>query len=662
MATTTLENHLPLSTPESGKSAEQLFDEQLQAAGLVNISNKVREWIASNPIALNEIGRLADDGFGAKIENNTAAQGLLHSAFAETMALEKLRQNGAARELPLNVHEVIQSTEPEGAREVVVEGVVIPNDLSSLDATPQPAAQEPALRAADHLEQAATVSPAPLAAPAESVASMRRQERSTAVQETTTNNESRGWFQRVRNIGKRGVAATLIAGATVTGVGAGIAKVASIEGQPQSVAAALELASQEKTLEEKKNFFDGAVDVHMLPGRIGNNFGPAVTYEDLRIDTPENREKTLQGFSEMLRGNVDIMVAYMYTFGQAGDKITEQNAAVRLQQLKDLAVSLEDEKNIGARYDAHQKVMEVLNTIQGGNQGKFGPEHISWYIAPDNTLGLDNSVLDNGAEYVDYSITLLADANPTFVKDAKIEVLKNCGRQLGTEELQQLVQFLISKKAPVITTTTFAPSPITSIPHNWNTYPGGGGGGGGGGGTPPEYPPEHPPENPPEVKDYSGGVDTAPGIDPSTVVFRGWTPDPEVAGNGTNSPNLSAATQPGSETGGRADGAAANTDRQVDRAEDGAGENRTEADKEAKKAAEKEAKKQAEADKKAAEREAKMSDKKNEDAAVKRAQAGMDSNGRPTGSSGSSGGNGSSGSGGTGGGNSSGGGSDGGNS
>lgn len=519
MANTTLENHIPSSTLESGKSAEQLLDEQLQAAGLINISNKVKEWIASSPIALNEVGRLADKGFGAQIESNTSAQGLLHSAFAEAMALEKLRQDGPARELPLDVHEVIQSTEPEGAREHVVDGAVIPNDLSSLDAVPQPTVQEPALRTVDHLEQTAASSPAPLVAPAESVASTLRRENNsgTTIQETATDEESQSWFQRVRTIGKKSVASALIAGAAATGVGAGVAKFISLEGQPQSVATALELAAQEKTLEEKKNFFDGAVDVHTLPGRIGNNFGPAVTYEDLRIDTPEFREKTLHGFSEMLRGNTDIMVAYMYTFGQAGDKITQENAAQRLQQLKDLAAFLKDEKNIGARYDAHQKVMEVLNTIEGGGQGKFGPEHISWYIGPDNRLGLDNSVLDNGAEFVGYSVDLLPDANPTFSKDALIDVLKNCGRQLGTEELQQLVQFLISKKAPVITTTTFAPSPITQIPSNWNTYPGGGGGGGGGGGyTPPETPtPETPEEeNTPKssnVEDYQ-----RPGTDDTT--------------------------------------------------------------------------------------------------------------------------------------------------
>lgn len=653
MATTTLENHISSNNPEIGNSAEQLLDEQLQAAGLINISSKVKEWIASNPIALDEVGRLADKGFGSEIQNNTAAQGLLNNAFAEAMALQKLRQDGPARDLPLDVYEVIQSTEPEGARELVVDGVVIPNDLSSLDATPQATIPEPSLPVASRPQIQTAIS-----SPSESVAAALGRESGarTPVQETATSNESRGWFKRVRNLGKRGVAATLIAGAAATGVGAGIAKFVSLEGQPQSVAAALELAANEKTLEEKKNFFDGAVDVHTLPGRMGNNFGPAVSYDDLRIDTPEAREKTLHGFSEMLRGNTDIMVAYMYTFNLAGDKITPANASQRLQQLKDLATSLKDEKNIDARYEAHQEVMAVLSTMQGGAHGAFGPEHISWYIGPDNHLGLDNSVLDNGAEYVTYEVTLLDGTK------SEVKILKNCGRQVGTEELQQLVQYLIPKETPVATSIV-APAPVTQIPHGWNSYPGGGGGsggGGGGGGTPPPNP-EHPPETQQEVKDYSGGVSTAPGIDPNTVVFRGWTPNPEVAGNGTSSPNLNPVNQAGSEAGGRADGASDNTERQVERAEDGAGESRTEADREAKKQAEKEAKKQADADKKAADKKAAMESKKAQDDAVRRAQSGMDSSGRPSGSSGSSSGA-SGGNGGSGNGNSSGGSSDGGNS
>lgn len=83
------------------------------------------------------------------------------------------------------------------------------------------------------------------------------------------------------------------------------------------------------------------------------------------------------------------------------------------------------------------------------------------------------------------------------------------------------------------------------------------------------------PTVPEEGKDYSGGVDTAEGIDPSSNGFVGWTPDPAESGNGTNSPDLAPQVAPGTESAQQAQDAAPNTNPQVGTPETGAGTNRT---------------------------------------------------------------------------------------
>ena len=141
------------------------------------------------------------------------------------------------------------------------------------------------------------------------------------------------------------------------------------------------------------------------------------------------------------------------------------------------------------------------------------------------------------------------------------------------------------------------------------------------------------PETPetPEGKNYDGGVDTAPGIDPSQNGFVGWTPDPAENGNGTGSPNVNGSTAPGAESGGQAGGASQNTSPQVQTQEAGAGTSRTGEDTAAQEQAANAAAQQQQANQQAAQTEQQMSQPGAVDQGVRDAQAGIGANGRPIG-------------------------------
>ena len=132
-----------------------------------------------------------------------------------------------------------------------------------------------------------------------------------------------------------------------------------------------------------------------------------------------------------------------------------------------------------------------------------------------------------------------------------------------------------------------------------------------------------------EAKDYSGGVDTAPGIDPNQNTFQGWTPDPIESGNGTGSPNLAPQVAPGSESAQQAPAAAPNTHAQVATPEAGAGTNRTAENLQKIIRGAQDFMQQQRANSHAADMDKKMSDAGNIGDAIRKAQADMGADGRP---------------------------------
>lgn len=207
-------------------------------------------------------------------------------------------------------------------------------------------------------------------------------------------------------------------------------------------------------------------------------------------------------------------------------------------------------------------------------------------------------------------------------------------------EAQPTEQAPVGDGDPVAPATPATPAtphvPVQPVTPTTPTIPGGGGGTTPGGGGPIPGGGDTTPggETYDPTKIYTGGTETAEGIDPSLNGFVEDTQDPLEADNGTGSGNQNADTVPNAEAAGvTASDAEANTLPQVDTPETGAGTNRTQTDLAERQQQAKAEAEQAAANAKARNAEAAASASGATDRNVANEQAGMDANGRPRGAS-----------------------------
>ena len=595
------------------------FDQELLGAGLINVSDDLREWIMNNPTARQEVARLNSEGFGEKVNSSTTAQAELIKTFEDAAAQDNLRSAGIARDIeaprtsaPALVAPRI-TTPAEVAPTAAAEPVVLGSSVASIDAYRAYKSGSKKGKKKLHLK-----SPRSKKASPESTASARGPE-----------TEGRHLFLRV-------VGGIALAGVLLTGGAKAVEHFTGPSSQEQTTSVDINLASKAVTLEQQQNFFNNIDPSDLLEKKTHiNNFGPPS--EALRNG---DHQGVLKDWHDLFTGKnngAEIMTTYLAAL-EMGDAPKKPSA----EQMKDpkvywdymdarIAYAKKLTDNPDLRTQLYNDLMDKL-----GHHAEYGPIQSMQGAADYVNKNVDPSSKYYNHVLTDLSIAVTEDYVPVTVDMGngvtKVLLVKiDCDCQLGEENLHPLATPTPEQPAPVVVERAapaapilqprqVAPTPITEIP-TWNTpdVPTGGGGG---------WTPETPTQD--EAKDYSGGVSTAPGIDPSQNGFIEWTPDPVEHGNGTASPNLIPNVPAAAEIIDQlASGAQQNTHTQVEHQETGAGTSRTDADQAAQKRAERAAAQQQAANEKAARKAEQMSSQNAVKEAKKAAQSKIGSDGRP---------------------------------
>ncbi len=372
------------------------------------------------------------------------------------------------------------------------------------------------------------------------------------------------------------------------------------------------------SIDDIKNFFESAFD----PANYPDKQHPHDFSHPMPDIDPQNMDLGVDAIKEQLRGNTSELVDYASRMHVDGFKSPDQFASLQEYDNyvaeKTAELNADPSAHMNAFRDVADKLDNHLTSVDKQNitdpyssgfiqNGRYGTDGYVNFGGTYTEMTFDDGTVINRRDQCGQCIEFIEtpeQSAPGTSSHAAPSQPQGGSQSHYTPETPQ--------DTPQSPTETSTPPTDTTTPPGGETTPPGGGG-----------------ETPQEGKDYSGGVDTADGIDPSKNGFQGWTPDPAESGNGTASDNLTPGAMPGSESAHHANGAAPNTDPQVGQQENGAGTSRTDSDAAARQHDAAAADEQRAANQRAQDADNAMRDSRAADRAARREQAGMGADGRP---------------------------------